>query len=450
VELATRFNGEIINGDAMQMYRGLPIITNQIPVRQRNGIAHHLIGCIGLEEEPWRINHFKRESLRAIREIRSRGKLPILVGGTHYYTQSVLFNETLLDEGESEQEEAYQLSISLSEKWPILEASPGEILQRLKEVDPVMAARWHPNETRKIRRSLEIYLQTGRPASEIYQEQRHQMRASLSTKDALTTIDRSASRPDPGPGQLKFPTLIFWVHTENGKLQSRLDNRVDDMVEQGLVAEAQTLVQYLREKESKGIRVDRTRGVWVSIGFKELEPYFSAQSSACLNAEEAERLKQRCIDSVKISTRQYSRQQLKWIRGKLWNALADSGMTHRLYLLDATDADAWSSSVREPSERIVHAFLNSEPCPDPKELSGVADDILGAKQQALRVDRDSAIKSKVCSVCNTTIQGDIQWERHINGRRHKRTVKSVARRTQRNGHVAQALQTYTEDAAVSR
>src|SRR5436190_11089962 len=177
----------------MQIYRGLPIITNQIPIRERNNIAHHLIGCTDLEEEPWRIGRFKKESLQTIKEIRSRGKLPILVGGTHYYTQSVLFNGSLLDKGEPEPEEDDQLSIPVSERWPILEASPGEILQKLREVDPVMAARWHPNETRKIRRSLEIYLQTGRPASEIYQEQRRQIRASASTKDELVRIERSAS-----------------------------------------------------------------------------------------------------------------------------------------------------------------------------------------------------------------------------------------------------------------
>src|SRR5438046_947750 len=155
-----------------------------------------------------------------------------------------------------------------------------------------MAARWHPNETRKIRRSLEIYLQTGRPASEIYQEQRRQIRASVSTQDELGGVEHCSSLPDPRLGQLRFPTLIFWLHAEKGKLQIRLENRIDDMVDQGLLAEAQTLVHYLQEKESRGIRVDRTRGIWVSIGFKELDPYFSAQALGALNADGVENLKQ--------------------------------------------------------------------------------------------------------------------------------------------------------------
>ncbi|KAG0160431.1 hypothetical protein PDIDSM_7960 [Penicillium digitatum] len=110
VDLASRFNGEIINGDAMQMYCGLPIITNQIPIDERNGIPHHLLSCIDLDAEAWRIGLFKREALRVIDDIRTRGKVPILVGGTHYYTQAVLFKEQLVGEGVDDEGEREQLT----------------------------------------------------------------------------------------------------------------------------------------------------------------------------------------------------------------------------------------------------------------------------------------------------------------------------------------------------
>lgn len=99
MDLASRFNGEIINGDAMQMYRGLPIITNQIPVEERNGVPHHLISCVELDEQPWFVGRFRSESLRLIDDIHARGKTPVLVGGTHYYTQAVLFKDQLLGAG---------------------------------------------------------------------------------------------------------------------------------------------------------------------------------------------------------------------------------------------------------------------------------------------------------------------------------------------------------------
>src|SRR5689334_20221731 len=91
VELATRYNGEIINADAMQMYKGLPIITNKLTTEEQRGIPHHLLGSIELHEDPWVVTQFKKEATRIISEIRGRGKLPIVVGGTSYYLDGLLF-----------------------------------------------------------------------------------------------------------------------------------------------------------------------------------------------------------------------------------------------------------------------------------------------------------------------------------------------------------------------
>ncbi|KAI5304875.1 hypothetical protein KEM55_009234, partial [Ascosphaera atra] len=267
VDLASRFNGEVINADAMQTYRGLPITTNQITREEMNGVPHHLIALNSLEQEPWQVGVFRRECLKVIKEIRSRGKTPVLVGGTHYYAQAVLFNEPLVDTRSSEditnhpQEGQRPSNQSEQEKFAILDETPSKILAKLREIDPTMAERWHPNEDRKIRRSLEIYLQTGRPASAIYEEQEEQRRL----RDQESNV-----------GKLRFPTVIFWVHSEAEVLKKRLDKRVDSMERSGLIAEAREMFTYLQEKKRQGIEVDRTRGVWVSIGFKELEPYFEA------------------------------------------------------------------------------------------------------------------------------------------------------------------------------
>ncbi|KKZ66048.1 hypothetical protein EMCG_08219 [[Emmonsia] crescens] len=498
VDLATRFNGEIINGDAMQMYSGLPIITNQIPAEERQGIPHHLLGCIGFDQEPWRISHFKRECLRTVKEIRARGKLPVLVGGTHYYTQAVLFKEAILDrggendeDGGGEQEkmmdadvESYKAATPRSEDFPILNGPPEMILQKLREVDPVMAGRWHPNDTRRIYRSLEIYLQTGRPASEIYQEQqRLKDAASTSHKPSLQDLadvenstTTNLSPVNAEAGHLRFPTLLFWVHTKDEELTRRLSQRVDSMAEQGLVAEAESLFNYLNEKKAQGVDIDRTRGVWVSIGFKELEPYFRALSSSTStststsngvgsgdtvsdssnvdtnaivpNSEQLARLKQSCLNSIKSATRQYYRQQVRWIRGRLWNALTDTHATRQLYVLDSTDASAsasaWDSAVRKPAERVVEAFLcgGAGKCPDPRELSEAAREIFetqlrspvaaGVAEGEEAGRQRTVYKCSTCDVCGITVQSDEQWEVHVRGRRHKRTVKSAEKRRTRD------------------
>ncbi|KAJ5099158.1 hypothetical protein N7532_006159 [Penicillium argentinense] len=421
VDLASRFNGEIINGDAMQMYRGLPIITNQIPVDERNGIPHHLLSCVDLDEEAWRIGKFKKETLRLIEEIRARGKTPVLVGGTHYYTQAVLFKDQLVGEG-SEDEDGPEPStelVSTSEKWPILDSPPEVLMEKLTEVDPVMAQRWHPKDARKIRRSLEIYFQTGRRASEIYAEQQMMKNEAVSKNEGLLRFDN---------------TLIFWVHAEKEILNSRLNARVGDMLKQGLMSEAQAMSDYLRDKRSEGIDVDLTRGVWVSIGFKELAPYFEALQQPEKSEKELEELRLTCIESIRNATRQYGRSQIKWIRNKLWKSLSDAGMTHRLYLLDSSDVGNWKTCITEPSEKLVQTMLDGEPTPDPKSLSELAKTVLGAKEEQTREKPESTTKCFTCEICRKTMAGEEQWKIHLTSYGHKRGLKSAAKKAERDAY----------------
>lgn len=405
----------------MQMYRGLPIITNQIPVEERNSIPHHLIDCIGLGEEPWRVGLFKNECLRLIGDIRSRGKLPILVGGTHYYTQAVLLKDQLVREASADQDldgEALDGLAELAAKYPILDAHPDVILQKLREVDPVMADRWHPNETRKIRRSLEIYFQTGKPASEVYAEQKR-LKEGDSDEESRGVAQ-----------QLRFPTMIFWVHSEKNALNSRLDKRVDAMMEQGLMAEAEQMFQYLREKKQKDPTFNSTRGVWIAIGFKELAPYFEALSDGHSNEAELNKLKKSCTELIKIANHQYSASQIKWIRNKLWGTLAEAGMTHRLFLLDSTDVENWGKCITEPSERLVQSFLQDEPTPDPKSLGELASKTLGAKEAQLQKGPRPESKCIKCDVCNKTMTNEEQWQLHINGQAHRRVLKYAAKKAE--------------------
>ncbi|KAJ5779013.1 hypothetical protein N7457_006733 [Penicillium paradoxum] len=426
VDLASRFNGEIINGDAMQMYRGLPIITNQIPTDERNDIPHHLLSCIDLDTEAWRIGLFKREALRVIEDIRARGKVPILVGGTHYYTQAVLFKDQLVGEGVDDEGEREQLTefSSTSKKWPILDSPPEILLEKLREVDPVMAARWHPRDGRKIRRSLEIYFQTGRPASEIYKEQFSQKRKAMDQEEGLLRFEN---------------TLVFWVHAEKEILNARLDARVDDMVKQGLMTEAHKMSDYLQEKASQGIEVDQTRGVWVSIGFKELAPYFKALREGEASEKEIEDLKLHSLELIRIATRQYGTSQVKWIRNKLWRALTEAGETRRLYLLDSSNVSDWSKNITKPSEQIVQQMLQNEPTPDPKTLSELAATEFGAKeaQAQKRVQTDPIGKCYTCDVCQKTMATEDQWHIHLNSHQHKRGLKSAVKRAQRDEYFRQ-------------
>lgn len=455
MSLASKFNGEIINGDAMQMYRGLPIITNQIPEDEREGVPHHLLGNVGLDEEPWHVGKFAQECQKIIKEIRSRGKLPVLVGGTHYYTQAVLFKNSVLEDAEqhdfSKEAVVADTDALVAVQDPILDASTEEMLARLKEIDPIMANRWHPKDRRKIRRSLEIYFQTGRKASEIYEEKRQQRISRM----------RHGSDSDSSP-----PFLLFWAHTPGQYLNTRLDKRVDGMLEDGLLDEARTLFNYQRDSQAP---IDKSSGIWVSIGYKEFEPFIEAEETGTANATTLESLKLEAVEKTKVATRQYAKRQERWIRIKLGNALVENGDLNRLFVLNTSEVteDRWDQNVTSPAFLAVKHFLAGEPWQDPNTVSELASTVLSSIQSKDSADSDDGITQvKTCEICNKVLATSQQWDDHLKSRGHKavlraREKKAVGRpssaereaiaeerRRKRELKVAQAAQ--AEDASTAR
>ncbi|KAK0116244.1 hypothetical protein ONS95_013269 [Cadophora gregata] len=414
VDLAKRFDGEIINGDAMQMYDGLPIITNKMTLEEQQGIPHHLLGFVALDEEPWRVGLFKQKAGQIIREIRSRGRLPILVGGTHYYTQSLLFNETLVHTTPSEEDQSNYgyTNQEMAEKYPILAASTEDMLTRLQEVDPVMADRWHPKDRRKIRRSLEIYLVTGKRASDIYAEQ---MEMKLAKKhSSLDTGSIAASLIDDRS------VLLFWVFAESEILKKRLDARIDKMLDSGLLDEVKSMQSFLQKQTLSGVDVDCTRGIWVSIGYKEFEPYLKILASGTASASEVQNSYELSVEQTKAATRQYAKQQVRWIRLKLVPALTEVDALERLYIVDGSDVSQFSDTVSQPAIRIAESFLNGTERVAPREVCAAAAQILDPDESV--EPRDLNFREE-CEMCHTVVVTDAQWQIHLKSRRHRALLK---------------------------
>lgn len=406
----------------MQLYTGLPIITNKITVEERKGVPHHLLGCIDFGEPTWVVGTFVKRALRVIEEIRSRGKLPILVGGTHYYTQSLLFREQLAETdddgkaGGAEKDKEHGPSENSDEAYPILKEPTEKLLEKLQEVDPVMASRWHPNDRRKIQRSLEIFLQTGRKASDIYAEQQ--------IASAATNSSENTSGEESG---LRFPSLVFWIHAETEILRTRLDNRIDKMLARGLIDEVSQLHEYAVAQEAEK-PVDESRGIWVSIGYKEFKAYIAALRTGAVSEEDLQALKAEAIERTKIATRQYAKRQTRWIRLKLLLALQSQPQTSQtetagmFYLLDGTSVPDFESTVLSPAAETTQAFLSGTPMPEPKDLSAAA-----AEQLSVKPDRDHSNMHKNwvrrrCDLCGVTCVTDKQWEAHARSRAHRRLV----------------------------
>ncbi|KAF9436342.1 hypothetical protein BGZ76_004236 [Entomortierella beljakovae] len=329
IQLAKELNGEAINADALQVYEGLDIITNKMPIEEREGVTHHLMDFLSIDRE-YSVLDFKADALELIKQIHDRKRLPIVVGGTHYYIQSLLWRDTLLDTKKDvgtiskaeTKEEQDEIDIYLRD------TDTPTLYEKLKEVDPVMANKWHENDRRKITRSLQVYFETGKSQSELIKKQH-----------ALTDSDR-----------LRMPSCIFWVYSAPDVLNKRLDSRVDKMIEGGLFGEIKGM------RKNVGSNIDYERGIWQAIGYKEFDPYFTALEEAAKNnqptdTKELETLKSECTEVMKAKTRQYAKRQVNWIGNKLLPLCREKDV--KVFLLDATSLDNWKENVGDMAVKLA-------------------------------------------------------------------------------------------------
>ena len=218
---------------------------------------------------------------------------PVIAGGTNYYIQSLLWNNTTIGPEENMEVEDHNFP-----ELDLLETD--ELYRQLGKVDPIMANKWHPSDRRKILRSLKVYHQTGKPQSDIIKSQ-------------LDQYETHGLKP-------RYKALVFWIYSDPEKLNPRLDDRVDQMIETGLFDEIKDLRNQVVQGSVKlpnGVEVEKyQRGLWQAIGYKEFDPYFEALEKGN-QAQELEKIKLECTERMKAATRRYAKSQIKWIKNKL-------------------------------------------------------------------------------------------------------------------------------------
>lgn len=391
--MAKRFNGEIINADSMQMYIGVPIITNKHPMEERAGIPHHVMNHVQWEEEYF-IHRFSQEAGDKIDDIHNRGKLPIIVGGTHYYLNSLLFNNKTIS-GEKVDDISAQLT---AEQLAILDGPSEHILEQLQILDPQVAQKFHPNDTRRIRRALEILYTTNKQASQHYSSQ-----SQAATRNTT----------------LKYNTLPFWLYSQKPQLDKRLDDRVDKMLSLGGMTEIKELYDYYAQQPQLP---DLERGVWQVIGFKEFLPWLTTDQTD-------EMLLKECVESMKAHTRQYAKKQVKWIRSSLAADLKKEKLHEyinggRLFVLDATDLEQWDQNVSQRGVKITEDFINGVTPPRATQIpQTLPDDIL--PKDEITEDKSTQWKHITCPVCRNpddtqlVLVGDQQYQIHLKSKRHR-------------------------------
>lgn len=259
VELAKIYGGEVISADSIQIYKGLDIASAKPTREEMQGIPHHLIDFLG-RDKPFSVSEYVNLANEKIQDILSRGKLPIVVGGTGLYVDSLLDNIKFT---EIECSPDYRAELEKTARTQ----GNGVLYEELMKKDPEACESIHINNTVRILRALEVINATGRKFSEIKAE------------------GRSHESP--------YDSLILGLDfADRSILYDRINRRVDDMVERGLVQEA---YEVWREG---GLKTASK-----AIGYKELIPYFSGETSL-----------EECIANIKQQTRHYAKRQLTWFR----------------------------------------------------------------------------------------------------------------------------------------
>lgn len=259
VELAKIYGGEVISADSMQIYTDMDVASAKATHEEMQGIPHHLMNFLD-PAESFSVADFVTLCDKTARDIISRGKIPIICGGTGLYISSFVDNITFDD---SAQDFAFREEMRKFAE----ENGAAALLERLREIDPETASTLHENNVGRVIRALEVYKTTGHTISEA----------------------KKNSRLNPSPYNFAMITLDF---ADREQLRRRINERVDKMAENGLVDEARAC--FLQENRPTAAQ---------AIGCKELYPYFRGEKSLS-----------ECLDELKLRTRQYAKRQLTWFR----------------------------------------------------------------------------------------------------------------------------------------
>lgn len=271
IKLAKKIGGEIISADSMQVYRYMDIGTAKVTAEEADGVPHYLIDEFDPDEE-YNVMLFQQKAKAYMEQIWAKGKVPILVGGTGFYINALLYDNdfTETDNDTSYREECYKLA---------KEQGPEVLFERLKEVDPEYAEIMHANNVKRVTRALEYYYLTGQKFSEHNAEQKE--------KDS------------------PYDAAVIILNMDREKLYERIELRIDIMMEQGLLEEVKGLLD-------KGYTPDLVS--MQGIGYKEFIPYFNGECTL----EEA-------VTQLKTNTRRFAKRQLTWFRRQIEGLWVDLG-----------------------------------------------------------------------------------------------------------------------------
>ena len=259
VELAKKINGEIISADSMQIYKDMNIGTAKITNQEMQGIKHYLIDFISPEQR-YSVSSFKKDAEDAIEKILSNGKTPIIVGGTGLYIDSLIYGIEFQDE---------KIDTKYREKLNKIAEIEGleKLYKKAQKIDPEAMAKISANDKKRIIRVLEIYHKTGKTKTEQEKESRK--------------------------NEVKYNYKVFAITIPREKLYERINKRVDQMLEQGLIEEVEKILE----------KYSYFPTAMQGLGYKEVIEYLENKIT-----------KEEMIEKIKKETRHYAKRQITWFK----------------------------------------------------------------------------------------------------------------------------------------
>ena len=259
IELAKKINGEIISADSMQIYKDMDIGTAKPTKEEMQGIKHYLLDFVSPEER-YSVAQYKQDAKRAIKEVLEKGKVPIIVGGTGLYVDSLIYE---IEYNDIKIDEKYRRELE-----EIAEKQGLEKLYKMAiEIDPIAMKKISENDKKRIMRVLEIYNLTGK------------------TK----TQQELESRKNP----IEYDYRVFAINWDREILYQRINKRVDIMIEQGLIDEVKKILNTYSQFPT----------AMQGLGYKEVVDYINGTYT-----------KEEMIEKIKMETRRYAKRQLTWFR----------------------------------------------------------------------------------------------------------------------------------------
>ncbi len=251
VQLAKKINGEIINGDAMQVYKGLDILTAKIKKEEMDGIPHHLFSFLPIEEN-YNVADYQKNIRLKIKEIQERNKVPIIVGGTGLYIKAALYDY----EFKEQVEDTHQRIEKKYENY-----TNQQLFDYLSQIDEESAKILHPNNRRRVLRAIEIYEHTGEAKSTLLNKQQH---------------------------HLIYDCLFIGLTLPVEELNQKINQRVEKMFKEPILEEVQNH--------------PTTSTASKAIGYQQIQDYLN---NKCTLSE--------CKEQIKLKTRQYRKRQMTWL-----------------------------------------------------------------------------------------------------------------------------------------